>query len=821
MRARTTRSAIVRAMALASGLLVMFGVSSVRPLQAADADLPLNGDQTLPGPLELGLLDLRDETRPASPIANHDLSTAVSRVGSGRAAGSHVVTEGNLILVDIRHSLSVDGIEEAIDADDGRLHRHISDAYVEAFVPAERMRFLQDRNGIISIELPRSPVDVGDSGTLVPLAGSVTSQSVAKANAPAWHAAGYTGSGVAIGIIDSFDGAVWDQARASGDVPNPASTYCRVGGVACDLWSAAPGAEHGTAVAEVVHDMAPSSSLHLADAGTPGDYVGVIDHFASQGVSVVNHSRTWSFDGPGDGTGVAAAIVNYAASKGMLWVNAAGNYADGGYWRGVWADANANDWHDFSPGDETMGFYCDPGLGLRWDDWPSSNPTDYDVYIFDDPESMTLKAVSLSDQTQDGVAPLEIYGNSLLAAGCAGSGDIDYLAIHLHDAGDGAVGDILELGIGSLGQYWTSDHSAAVPFADSFSPSMLSVGAVDPPSGTAAATYSSWGPTNDGRTKPDLSAAAGVTSFTYGSFSGTSASAPAVVGAVALLFQAGVISSAIDGVDYLSSGATTVDRGDPGTDNIYGIGELVLPTPPPVPPPAAEELVGLVDPSTGTWHLRGADGSITSFFYGNPGDHPFVGDWDCDGTDTPGLYRQSDGFAYLRNSNSQGNADIRFFFGNPGDIPMSGDFDGDGCDTVSIYRPAEARIYVINALGSNDGGLGAADFDYIFGNPGDKPFTGDFDGDGVDTLGLHRESTGFVYFRQSNTQGTADAEFFFGDPGDRLVSGDWGIIDGVDSPAIFRPASSTFYFRHTNTQGNADSQISWGSPTWSPVAGDF
>ena len=118
------------------------------------------------------------------------------------------MTEGNLILVDIRHSLSVDGIEEAIDADDGRLHRHISDAYVEAFVPAERMRFLQDRNGIISIELPRSPVDVGNSGTLVPLAGSVTSQSVAKANAPAWHAAGYTGGGVAIGIIDSFDGAV-------------------------------------------------------------------------------------------------------------------------------------------------------------------------------------------------------------------------------------------------------------------------------------------------------------------------------------------------------------------------------------------------------------------------------------------------------------------------------------------------------------------------------------------------------------------------------------------------------------------------------------
>ena len=231
--------------------------------------------------------------------------------------------------------------------------------------------------------------------------------------------------------------------------------------------------------------------------------------------------------------------------------------------------------------------------------------------------------------------------------------------------------------------------------------------------------------------------------------------------------------------------------------------------------------VGLVDPSTGLWHLDDGWGFVTSFYYGNPGDYPFMGDWDCDGIDTPGLYRQSDGFAYLRNSNSQGIADIRFFFGNPGDIPLAGDFDGDGCDTVSIYRPSEARIYIINELGANDGGLGAAEFSYIFGNPGDKPFVGDFDGDGTDTVGLHRESTGFVYFRQTHTQGIADSEFFFGNPGDRLVAGDWGFIDGVDTPAIFRPANATFYYRHTNTQGVADSQATWGRSEWLPVSGTF
>jgi hypothetical protein len=233
------------------------------------------------------------------------------------------------------------------------------------------------------------------------------------------------------------------------------------------------------------------------------------------------------------------------------------------------------------------------------------------------------------------------------------------------------------------------------------------------------------------------------------------------------------------------------------------------------------DTVGLVDPATGEWRLRDPVGGIRTFFYGNPGDVPFMGDWDCDGVDTPGLFRISDAFAYLRNSNSQGIADIRFFFGNPSDIPLAGDFNGDGCDTLSIYRPTEQRFYIINALGANNGGLGAAEYSFQFGNPGDKPFVGDFDGDGIDEVGLHRETTGLVYYRNTLTTGNADNQFFFGDPGDRFIAGDWGTIDGTDTPGLFRPSNTTLYFRHTNTQGNADSQLTWGQPGWLPVSGTF
>ena len=233
-----------------------------------------------------------------------------------------------------------------------------------------------------------------------------------------------------------------------------------------------------------------------------------------------------------------------------------------------------------------------------------------------------------------------------------------------------------------------------------------------------------------------------------------------------------------------------------------------------------DDTVALVDPTRGIWRLYNDAGvSVHEFYYGVPGDYPFMGDWDGDGIETPGLYRQADGYVYLRNSNTQGIADIKFFFGNPGDVPIAGDFNADGFDTVSIYRPSNQRFYIINKLGSNDGGLGAAEIDYVFGNPGDKPFVGDFDGDGIETVGLHRESTGLVYFRNSHTQGNADNQFIFGDPGDQLVAGDW-TLDGIDTPALYRSSDTVFYFRNTNTQGNADTAFTTFVAGWIPVSGE-
>ncbi len=218
--------------------------------------------------------------------------------------------------------------------------------------------------------------------------------------------------------------------------------------------------------------------------------------------------------------------------------------------------------------------------------------------------------------------------------------------------------------------------------------------------------------------------------------------------------------------------------------------------------------------------IRGqlTDGAATSFYYGNPADVPFMGDWDGDGIDTPGLFRQSDGFVYLRNSNSAGLADHTFFFGNPGDVPLAGDFDGSGRDTVSLYRPSEQRFYIVNKLGPNGGALGPADFSFTYGNPGDQPIVGDWDGDGDDTIGVRRPSTGQILQRNSNSAGVADNSFVFGNPGDAHVMGDW---DGnpTDTPGVFRSPEARFYLRNSNSGGVANEAFFFGEAGWHPLAG--
>ncbi|GMR02887.1 MAG: hypothetical protein BMS9Abin20_1240 [Acidimicrobiia bacterium] len=242
---------------------------------------------------------------------------------------------------------------------------------------------------------------------------------------------------------------------------------------------------------------------------------------------------------------------------------------------------------------------------------------------------------------------------------------------------------------------------------------------------------------------------------------------------------------------------------------------LASPEQPPPPPPSGPATVGVQDPRTGIWSLRIHDGSTKQFYYGDPNDIPFIGDWNGDGIETVGLYRKSVGFLFLRYTNTQGVADVDIYYGIPGDIPIAGDWNGDGVDTVGIYRPSEARFYLRN---TNTQGI--ADVDLQFGEVGDVPIAGDWDGDGIDTVGVYRPSTKMVYLTDSISDGTISVSFEYvgAEAGDRVIAGDWD-NDGSDTLGVFRPSTSTFYLRDTFTQQSANISFSLGSSWMNPIAG--
>jgi hypothetical protein len=235
--------------------------------------------------------------------------------------------------------------------------------------------------------------------------------------------------------------------------------------------------------------------------------------------------------------------------------------------------------------------------------------------------------------------------------------------------------------------------------------------------------------------------------------------------------------------------------------------------------PHACQAVGHV--GNGVWTLKDAvssEATSSSFLFGEPGDLPLFGDWDCDGIDAPGVYRAANTTAYL-GSDTRGTADVSFMIGDPGDVPLAGDWDGDGCDTVSVYRPTTQTIIIFNRLGS-DGGMPPPDRAFIFGNPGDRAFAGDLDGDGADEVGLHRSTTGLVYYRETLDGGMAHYDFVFGDPGDVIVAGDWN-GDGTDTVAAYRPRTGVWYIKLANATGMADHAIWFRNPSGpsAPVVG--
>ncbi len=187
-----------------------------------------------------------------------------------------------------------------------------------------------------------------------------------------------------------------------------------------------------------------------------------------------------------------------------------------------------------------------------------------------------------------------------------------------------------------------------------------------------------------------------------------------------------------------------------------------------------------------------------SFTYGEPTDIPLTGDWDGNGTKTPGVFRS--GTFYLRNSNSTGIADVAFRYGDAGDVPIVGDWNSDGIETIGVFRRG---VWYLR----NTNNQGVADGVYGYGDATDTPLVGDWNGDGFDTFAVFRR--GVWYITDEFASGTAQGVYGYGDAGDTPIVGDWN-NDGFDTFGVVRGRS--WYLSDFLAQGTAQIRFDFGDP---------
>ena len=328
-------------------------------------------------------------------------------------------------------------------------------------------------------------------------------------------------------------------------------------------------------------DIAPGASLYISDPQSLGDLRDAVDWMISEGVSVINHSRTWLFDGPGDGSSPSSIsplnTVDRAVAAGIVWVNAAGNSAQRTWFqRGPFSYSTISvDGEDvrvlnFEASNFKNRFHLWGSLQLRWDDAWGGASRNLDLLLVT-PDSGDITLASIDPQSGgDGHFPYERVSSGatfdIMIANRGGS-EPSWIQL-LAWSGQGLT-------------YKTPETGSITNPAESANPGMLTVGAAHWSNANSIESYSSRGPTPDGRIKPDVVGAdCGETASGDGPFCGTSQASPHVAGMAALVRQRFPGYSPAQVVSYLKDNAEQrINSPDP--NNTWGHGFIVLPPNPP------------------------------------------------------------------------------------------------------------------------------------------------------------------------------------------------------------------------------------------------
>ncbi len=374
----------------------------------------------------------------------------------------------------------------------------------------------------------------------------------------------YTGSGARVAVID-VGFALLNAAINKHELPSNVVRIDCTGASCVSAGFSSETEEHGTAVAEIVYDMAPGATLYLIKVADTLDLWDAEDYAVDHGIDIINHSlvvfNTNFYDGKCFNSN-PVCTANHAYNHGILWVNAAGNQATRHY-EARFTDSDSNGWHNVSDTDETINITASDGqtieVYLTWNDW-SSTDQDYDLYLLNGSHN----AVAVSNTRQTGSQePTEMISYTVP------SGGFYYISIYQYSA---TLNHKLELY--SLNHELNPAELSSSLANPADAGGAMAVGAVDYLDWTTGPqeTSSSRGPTNDGRIKPDICGPDGISNYTFGFFFGTSAATPHVSGAAALILEKYPTYSVSQLWGCLT--ASAIDMGTSGKDNIYGHGRL-------------------------------------------------------------------------------------------------------------------------------------------------------------------------------------------------------------------------------------------------------
>jgi len=434
---------------------------------------------------------------------------------------------------------------------------------VEAFVPADQLLAIASLPDVAQVRPPNYAIPMQGFG-------ATSSEGVQLVGAVPFHAAGIMGENVTVAIIDVGFNDI-DNAEVT-IAANAQVSFRADGTMGTDY--------HGTAVAEIVADMAPLATIIAIAVDTEMSVESAIDFVINRGFDVCCMSMGL-LGGPYDGTHGVSQAVNRARSRGVFWVNAAGNAAQQ-HWMGAWSDRDHDGLGEFGAGDEDLDLMLPAGQYMAYLSWyetaGSRTNRDFDLVLYDAADN----EVARSGFSQNGddppadtlIAYIDTAGQYTLR--------IEYVAGPA-DPTDNFQLFSVDVDLESSAQVPASSMPIPAEASGAFTVGAVRGALITDPAVPMVPVdglepFSSRGPVvgHPTQIKPDLVAPDGVaTSYAAEGFSpflGTSASAPHVAGAAALLLDEDSNRTADEVGAILRTQALRL--GDPVPNNEFGWGRL-------------------------------------------------------------------------------------------------------------------------------------------------------------------------------------------------------------------------------------------------------